>query len=141
MDRRNFLKSSCGLCAVGIVGAAAFLQSCKKEDDTSDDPQGPDVNFTLDLTQSANSSLNTGGGSLSTHGVVVANSGGTFIAIAEKCTHQSCNINYNAGNNNFVCPCHGGTYNLQGNVVSGPPPSPLKVYSVVRNGDVLTVSG
>ncbi|MEP7265613.1 MAG: Rieske (2Fe-2S) protein [Bacteroidota bacterium] len=140
MDRRFFLKSGCGLCTVGIVGAVAFLQSCKK-DNASPDPQGPDVNFTLDLTQSANASLNTSGGSLSTHGVVVANTGSTFIAIAEQCTHQNCNIGYHSNTNNFVCPCHGGTYDVNGNVVSGPPPSPLKVYSVVKNGDVLTVSG
>jgi cytochrome b6-f complex iron-sulfur subunit len=139
MDRRNFLKTSGALCGLSI-GLAAFIESCKK-DNTSATPQGPTVNFTLDLTQSANNSLNTPGGSVASHGVVVVNSGGSFIAIAQSCTHNGCSVAYNLGGNDFVCPCHGGTYDTNGNVTSGPPPAPLKKYTVIQNGNILTISG
>jgi cytochrome b6-f complex iron-sulfur subunit len=140
MDRRNFLKSSCAFCGLGLVGTTAFLESCKK-DNTSATPQGPNVNFTLDLTQSSNSALNNPGGSVAKNGVIVVNIGGSYVAIAQSCTHEGCSIAFNQGGNDFVCPCHGGTYDLDGNVTSGPPPAPLKKYSVTQNGDILTISG
>jgi cytochrome b6-f complex iron-sulfur subunit len=139
MDRRNFLKTSC-LCGLGIAGTAAFMESCKKSG-VSTAAQGPTVNFTLDLTQPANASLNTAGGSVSSNGVVVANTGSSFIAVAQSCTHQGCSIAYNKNGSDFVCPCHGGTFDINGNVTAGPPPAPVKKYTVTKNGNILSVAG
>ena len=140
MDRRNFIKKSGALCLIGVAGTAAFLESCKKNN-TTPAPQGPTVNFTLDTSLPANSSLNTSGGSVSSNGVVVANSGGTFIAVAQSCTHNGCSVGYNPSGNNFVCPCHGGVFDASGNVTSGPPPGPLKKYTVTKSGTILTIVG
>ncbi len=140
MDRRNFVKSSCTIGVLTIATPVALLESCTK-DNTSTTPQGPTVNFTLDLSKPVNAALNNTGGSVHADGVIVVNTGGSFIAIAETCTHAGCMINYNKSANDFVCPCHGGTYDLSGNVISGPPPAPLKKYTVVENGNNLTVSG
>jgi cytochrome b6-f complex iron-sulfur subunit len=140
MDRRDFLKASGALCELSIVGTALFIESCKKSK-TSTSPQGPTVNFSLDLSQTSNSSLNTSGGSLSSNGVVVANAGGTYVAVAQSCTHQGCSVGYNKNGNNFVCPCHNGVFSLSGGVVSGPPPAPLKNYTVTKNVNTLTVAG
>jgi cytochrome b6-f complex iron-sulfur subunit len=139
MDRRNFLKTTGVLCGLSLA-SSTFIESCTK-DKTSADPQGPTVNFTLDLTQPANSSLNVTGGSVASQGVVVANTGTSYVAIAQSCTHEGCNIGYNNNSNNFVCPCHGGTFDTGGNVISGPPPAPLKTYTVTQNGDILTIAG
>ena len=139
MDRRKFLQNACALCGIGIAGAA-LIEGCKKSS-TSTDPQGPTVNFTLDLSQSANASLNTAGGSVASNGVVVANNSGTIIAVAQSCTHAGCSIAYNASGHNFVCPCHGGTFDTSGNVTSGPPPAPVKKYTVTQSGHILTIAG
>ena len=139
MDRRNFLKKSCAVAGLGFVGMA-FIESCKKSA-VSTTPQGPTVNFTLDISQAGNTSLATSGGSVASNGVVVANSGGTYIAIAQSCTHQGCSVNYNASGKNFVCPCHGGVFDINGAVTSGPPPAPLKKYTVTKSGNILTISG
>jgi len=101
----------------------------------------PTVNFTLDLTQPINASLNSSGGSVASNGVVVANTGSAYIAIAQACTHQGCSVSYNQSGSDFVCPCHGGTYGLNGNVLSGPPPAPLKKYTVTKSGSILTIAG
>ncbi|HEY4798296.1 MAG TPA: Rieske (2Fe-2S) protein [Bacteroidia bacterium] len=138
MNRKEFVKTSIALCGLGVVGAASFLESCKKKTTT---PQGPTVNFTLDLTQSANAALNTPGGSVASNNVVVANAAGTFVAVAQACTHNGCSVNYSQSGNNFVCPCHGGTFDLNGGVTGGPPPTALKKYTVTRNGNILTISG
>ena len=134
MNRRRFLKTtSCALCGAAFAGTSVFLESCKKNKVS--------VPFTLDLTQSANASLNTSGGSVVSNGVIVVNTGGSFIAVTQRCTHSSCNVAYNQSSDNFVCPCHGGTFDINGNVISGPPPSPLKNYTVSRSGNILTISG
>ena len=140
MDRKQFIKSSIAFCGLGVIGTAAFLESCKKKT-SSAAAQGPTVNFTLDLSIPANASLNSPGGSVASNGVVVANAAGSYIAVAQSCTHNGCNINYNSGANNFVCPCHGGTFDTNGNVTGGPPPAPVKKYTVTKSGNILTIQG
>ncbi len=140
MDRRKFLKTSGALCGLGLVGSALLVESCKKSS-TATAAQGPTVNFTLNLTQPANASLNTVGGSVASNGVIVVNDGGTYIAVAQACTHQGCSLAYNSSGNDFVCPCHGGTFDTGGNVISGPPPAPIKKYTVTKSGSVLTIAG
>jgi len=139
MNRRNFLKSSLVISGVSITGSMALLESCAK--DSTSIPQGPSVNFTLDLSNQSNATLKSSGGSISSHGVIVINQGGNYIAVAQRCTHQGCTVAYNNGSKHLVCPCHGGTFDLTGNVVSGPPPAPLKTYTVTQNGNILTISG
>ncbi len=138
MDRRKFFKSSGALCGLAVFGSVAFLEGCQKSSTVA---QGPNVNFNLDLNQSANASLNTVGGSVALNGVVVANSEGTFIAVSQACTHQGCDVFYNNNHKEFVCPCHDGIFSTDGSVLSGPPPSALKSYNVSKNGSILTISG
>jgi menaquinol-cytochrome c reductase iron-sulfur subunit len=43
-------------------------------------------------------------------------------------------VNWRAGAELFLCPCHGGVYYSDGSVAGGPPPRPLVRYAV-RIGD------
>lgn len=57
---------------------------------------------------------------------VVHPSGNTFVAFSAVCTHAGCTVQYDSGSQQFICPCHGGTYDARtGQVLGGPPPSPL----------------
>jgi len=38
------------------------------------------------------------------------------------CPHLGCPINWSLDKKEFICPCHGGTFNTDGQYVSGPPP-------------------
>lgn len=61
----------------------------------------------------------------------------TFLAYLATCTHQGCEVL--AEREGFRCPCHGGTYDLEGRVTGGPPPAPLGRIAVrVVNGFVTT---
>lgn len=45
------------------------------------------------------------------------------------CTHLSCRVKWDDDNKIYKCPCHAGIFDIEGNVVDGPPPRPLKLYS------------
>jgi cytochrome b6-f complex iron-sulfur subunit len=61
----------------------------------------------------------------------------TVKAFAAVCTHLGCLVDWEDKKREIVCPCHAGTFNLEGHVVSGPPPRPLPVYSVkITDGSV-----
>ncbi len=140
MNRKQFLKTS-ALTLAGIATGGSFLESCKK---STTGPQGPTVNFTIDLNSSSYAALSATGGYVYSQGVIIARISSLldgFIAVAQTCTHNGCTLTFGAGSQTFLCPCHGGTYDLNGNVTAGPPPYPIKRYSVSRSGNNLTVSG
>ena len=42
-----------------------------------------------------------------------------------RCAHLGCPVRWVAAAERFICPCHGGVYDLLGRRVGGPPPRPL----------------
>ncbi|HML18140.1 MAG TPA: Rieske (2Fe-2S) protein [Bryobacteraceae bacterium] len=61
-------------------------------------------------------------------------------AFSAVCTHLHCTVQYRASTDQIWCPCHNGTYDLSGRVVSGPPPNPLDEYAVNVRGDEVWIS-
>ena len=64
--------------------------------------------------------------------MIVLNSPQGMKAFSAVCTHLGCIVGYDAAQSpDIVSPCHNGHYNaVNGSVISGPPPAPLKPYSV-----------
>ncbi len=60
--------------------------------------------------------------------VIRTNSG--FAGLSLNCTHKGCNVEWDEDKRVVVCPCHAGFFDLQGNVLGGPPPRPLKKFTV-----------
>jgi Rieske Fe-S protein len=64
-----------------------------------------------------------------------AGSSGEFLALSAVCTHLGCNVRWRPEAQRFGCPCHAGFYDANGDVISGPPPRPLrKLETRVRDG-------
>ena len=62
---------------------------------------------------------------------------GSFLALSRTCTHLGCSVPWDAAKNQFVCPCHGSTFSLDGEVLTAPAPRPLDYYPVrIENGIV-----
>jgi menaquinol-cytochrome c reductase iron-sulfur subunit len=60
------------------------------------------------------------------------------IAISSRCVHVGCPVRFVPAARSFVCPCHGGVYDLLGMRIGGPPPRPLdRFYTLIRDGQVL----
>ena len=61
-----------------------------------------------------------------------------YVAFSAICTHLGCIVKWNAGSKQIHCPCHAAVFDVNGKVVSGPPPRPLQRYDVlVSGGEVL----
>ena len=60
-----------------------------------------------------------------------------YVAISTRCMHLGCPVRYVEASERFICPCHGGVYDIEGKVSGGPPVRPLdRFYTRVRNGNV-----
>lgn len=67
---------------------------------------------------------------LSGREMVLVNTDQGLKAISTDCTHLGCKSYWEPDNDRFFCPCHDGVFDVNGNVVSGPPPRPLDRYEV-----------
>lgn len=61
-------------------------------------------------------------------------------AFSAVCTHLNCTVQYQESRREIWCACHNGTYDLNGMVVSGPPPKPLDELAVRIRGDEVVIS-
>jgi menaquinol-cytochrome c reductase iron-sulfur subunit len=60
-----------------------------------------------------------------------------YIAISSRCAHLGCPVRWVDAAERFICPCHGGVYDLLGKRVGGPPVRPLdRFYTRVSGTEV-----
>jgi cytochrome b6-f complex iron-sulfur subunit len=135
MNRRDFLNNT-GM-TIGVAIIAQAFDGCS----TATAVPTPTAGFTVDLSSPASSALKTVGGFILTQGIyIICTAPSTYVALSSICTHQGCSVNYGPIAKQFSCPCHGGLFNISGKVLGGPPPSPLKQYTVALSGNTLTIS-
>lgn len=61
-----------------------------------------------------------------------------FKAFSAVCTHLGCLVQWENSRKEIACPCHAGFFDLEGKVIAGPPPQPLKTYPVsVIDGKIM----
>lgn len=71
--------------------------------------------------------------------VVMQPSPGNFVALSAVCTHLGCVVAWQEKAGEFLCPCHGGRFAANGQVLGGPPPKPLESLVVQLDGDQLKI--
>ncbi len=70
---------------------------------------------------------------------VVTKDGKNFTLFDPHCTHLRCPYYWDEQSGIFVCPCHNGKFDIDGNVIAGPPPRPLDRWEfTIRNGEIET---
>ena len=68
---------------------------------------------------------------------VVRTTEDTFVGLAGVCTHLHCVLRWDSNERALLCPCHEGAFDVNGNVLKGPPPTPLRRFRVeTRLGEV-----
>lgn len=134
MTRQEFLK----IAGIGALAAVTVLghTSC-----SSSSPTAPsNVDFTIDLSDSANSSLLNVGGYVIKNGVVVAyTTNKVYVAVSAQCTHEGTLVKYDEQNNDFLCPSHNSRFSTSGKVLNGPAKKALTEYKVDLNNNILHI--
>lgn len=74
-----------------------------------------------------------------TPAIIIDRPGKGYIALSRVCTHLGCLVNYDEEEERLVCPCHAGIYDLDGRVLSGPPPRPLQQLPLKVEGNKIIV--
>lgn len=70
--------------------------------------------------------------------VLVVNVRGEISAFDRRCTHFGALVEWDSNTMTFRCRVHGGVFDSNGNVISGPPPRPLRQLKarVNREGSI-----
>jgi Rieske Fe-S protein len=146
--RRTFCTRAATFAVLG--GAlGTIIQGCSSPTSPSNAPALPTVNGTrvsggITVAIDASSPLSAVGNAAlvqtSVGDFLVAHtSQNAFVALSAICTHQTCTITGFASQN-YVCPCHGSTFDVNGRVVGGPAPTSLHQYPTQFTGGVLTIT-
>lgn len=153
MNRRNFIKkSSFAACACVGVSALSFLQSCEDNtayDQNTDNDGDNDIQLSVDISQDPHRNLEVVGGTsilgpneIDSRGLLLVRiSENNFRVLSRRCTHSSYSVNdFNSQGLALCSSGHGGGFNANGNVVSGPPSASLLSYSSSFSNNILVIS-
>jgi Rieske Fe-S protein len=138
ISRRSFLLNTLlGVTAVGWLGSILFpiVQYFKIPPRKDDEPASVVAGNIKNLKPNEGVIFKFG----STPGLLVLGPDGQLRAFSAVCTHLDCTVKYRPDMQKIHCACHGGTYDLNGRNISGPPPRPLTQYRVVQKGDDVIV--
>ena len=123
LTRRNFLTLSSGLLA------GALLSACISMDEEEPEPKDVEIPA-AEIPPSGAAPLQK----KSERFFVIHNDEG-LLAFSARCTHQGCNVDWEAGSDEFHCPCHGSVFNRHGECTAGPAPRPLDLLALTVKPD------
>jgi cytochrome b6-f complex iron-sulfur subunit len=132
--RRSVLRDL-GTAAASCVAAATLGSSgCGNPDDERES-----ASLTVSLDE-----LQPGQRVVVRHGnkpVELMRQGDRVIARSLVCTHIGCIVQWDPDENLYVCPCHRGRFDENGQVVDGPPTRPLAEISTQVSGTHVVLGG
>jgi Rieske Fe-S protein len=124
-QRRNFLRTL-------LWGLGGGLQSCARWWEDKELVAGN----LKDLAQDKFWTLEFNGNKI----IIFFNEGKPY-ALSLVCTHKKCTVRFRPPESQFVCPCHKGRYDINGKVLSGKPPKPLKRFeTIIREKQVVVIN-
>ncbi len=64
---------------------------------------------------------------------------GGLLAVYRRCTHLGCAVPFDQASGQFVCPCHGSAFTMDGDVLNDPAPRPLDLFAlhINENGEIV----
>lgn len=71
--------------------------------------------------------------------VFIVSSAADVAVYSAVCSHLGCLVSYHKEKQEFVCPCHGGRYDLAGRNIAGPPPAPLTRFPIRQQDGMILV--
>jgi len=65
---------------------------------------------------------------------------GSFLALSRTCTHLGCALPWDADEHKFICPCHGSTFDIEGEVLTPPATRGLNSYPLYIENGIIRVN-
>jgi cytochrome b6-f complex iron-sulfur subunit len=134
MPRRSFLDLLLGVGVLGTAGSALFPVFKYLKPLPLEAAGGP-----LRLSERDSAILEREQfvivSSGSKRAIVFQDASSQLRALSAKCTHEGCTVQYVAGESIIWCACHNGRFDIDGRVLSGPPPKALAEYAVQTGDD------
>lgn len=62
-----------------------------------------------------------------------------LVVFSRSCTDLGCPLDYDSGSACFFCPCHGGIFGQDGELLAGPPKGPMHRYTHRVRDDILEI--
>ena len=148
LNRRNFLRNvviaGAGILSAGLLGifSIPFLKKQTRgwvddwiEIDYPELKPGMPVEIIYERKKWEKGELR----SFPQRAYVVKNKSGEVNALDPRCTHLGCICYWEESIRMFLCPCHGGAFNIDGDVTLGPPPRPLAQLEIRIQGNHLYI--
>lgn len=138
MDRKDFLKNTCGAC-LGSLAIAALpgLESCTPAYNVF---KATPVNNMLEvpLTVFDKGNLQMVRPQGAQYDIAIQKKAdNTYSAMLMQCTHHDYQLN--ASQTGFTCALHGSRFDMEGTVRKGPAERPLKHYETSVNNNTLII--
>lgn len=148
IERRDFIKATAAVIG-GAIGAViaipsiAYLLSPALEEveDTDLIPMGPLEKYPIGIPTRfdfVRTRVNGWERTATTYGLYVYRKSETEVHVfSDICTHLACKVVWHEDQKRYISPCHDGYFDIEGNVVGGPPPRPLDFYATrIENGEL-----
>ncbi|MGH9764879.1 MAG: ubiquinol-cytochrome c reductase iron-sulfur subunit [Blastocatellia bacterium] len=146
-DRRSFLGVISGVIGAAIAGAFGLTLgrfAIGQPDSNTDASEWAQAGLLEDVPEAkwvkknVTISQDAGWGRFNTQRPIwVFKKDGKLTVFSATCPHLGCTIN--EGQNGFVCPCHGSSWNGNGVRLGGPTPRNMDTLQFRANGDALEV--
>ncbi len=139
-NRHEFLKSLGlrGAALIAIYCAGQSLTACSKSGSTDPTPL-PSGGVVVDLSAPANAGLLKVGNYIITNDIVLANTTKGYVAVTVVCSHEG-RKQVQLANDEFYCTEHGARYDLAGKGLNANGSRGLKLYTITKSGNTLTIS-
>jgi len=152
ISRRDFIKITTAAvgtfigAAIGLPAIAYLIDPALKSGKTDAwIPLGKLESFEIGkptLATFTRSKINGWEKTVNSYGVFVFRKSETeTLVLSNKCTHLGCHVNWKVDRQEYICPCHDAQFDINGQVLGGPPPRPLDRFSgdqiQVKDGTLL----
>lgn len=115
-----------GVIATGVLSLKPLVQYLRSD---ADQPQPPLVSYNKELEISADWQQ------VANTRTWVRRDNLGIMAVLATCTHLGCEVKYQSEKGQWLCPCHGSTYDSEGRPTSGPAPKALSRMAVAIKPD------
>lgn len=149
LSRRDFIKATV-ISIGGLIGAVigmpsvAYLlsPSLRAEEDSASIDLGPLEKYPIGVPtrfEFTRTKVNGWERTATNYGMyVVRRSESEVRVFSDICTHLGCRVTWHPDQEHYVSPCHDGHFDIEGSVISGPPPRPLDEFvTEIEDGNLL----